>query len=278
MSSEPSDENLSEQSDPVASPVARPIDCVLSSVQFLSRLPIPSSLANHNKPDFENGSWSFPLAGMVICLPALAIMIAAYLLGLNAEIIAVLTITTQALITGALHEDGLADIADGFGGGANRERKLEIMKDSSVGAFGAVALVLSFLMRFVLLSNLLDLSFFTAIAGFITAQVISRSVQVWFWQSLPAAREDGLSSAFGTPSKQSAQTALLIGGSSLLLPLIAGVYIFSLAISIALIILLLVGFCKLCIDQIGGQTGDAIGAIQVLAEIAFLIGLLTFIP
>ena len=278
MSSEPSDENSSEQSDLVASPIASPVDCVLSSVQFLSRLPIPANLANHNKPDFENGSWSFPLAGMVICLPAIAIMIAAYLLGLNAEIIAVLTITTQALITGALHEDGLADIADGFGGGANRERKLEIMKDSSVGAFGAVALVLSFLMRFVLLSNLLDLSFFTAIAGCIAAQVISRSVQAWFWQSLPAAREDGLSSAFGTPSKQSAQTALLIGGSSLLLPLIAGVSIFSLAISIALIILLLIGFRKLCIDQIGGQTGDAIGAVQVLAEIAFLIGLLTFIP
>ena len=272
MSSEPSDENSSKQSSPVASPV----DCVLSSVQFLSRLPIPSSLANHDKPDFENGSWSFPLAGIVICLPALAIMIAAYLLGLNAEIIAVLTIATQSLVTGALHEDGLADIADGFGGGATRERKLEIMKDSSVGAFGAVALILSYLMRFVLLSSLLDMTFFMAITGFIAAQAVSRAVQVWFWQSLPAAREDGLSSAFGTPSQQSAQTALLIGGSSLLLPLIADVSIFSLAISIALIILLLVGFRKLCIDQIGGQTGDTIGAVQVLAEIAFLIGLLTF--
>ena len=150
------------------------------------------------------------------------------------------------------------------------------MKDSNVGAFGAVALVLSFLMRFVVLSSLLDISFFIAIAGFIAAQAVSRAVQVWFWQSLPAAREDGLSSAFGTPSQQSAQTALLIGGSSLLLPLIAGTSIYSLAISIALIILLLVDFRKLCIDQIGGQTGDAIGAVQVLAEIAFLIGLLTF--
>ena len=274
MSREQSDENSTKQ----PSLIARQIDCVLSSVQFLSRLPIPASLANHEKPDFENGSWSFPLAGMVICLPALAVMSAAYLLGLNAEIIAVLTIATQALITGALHEDGLADIADGFGGGATRERKLEIMKDSSVGAFGAVALVLSFLMRFVLLSSLFDLSIFIAIAGFIAAQAITRAVQVWFWQSLPAAREDGLSSAFGTPSKQSAQIALLIGGSSLLLPLIAGVSVFSLAMSLALTILLLVGFRKLCVDQIGGQTGDAIGALQVLAEIAFLIGLLTFTP
>ena len=272
MSSEPSDENSSKPPNPAASPV----QCVLSSVQFLSRLPIPDSLANHDKPDFENNSWSFPLAGIVICLPALAIMITAFLLGLNAEIIAVLTIATQALATGALHEDGLADIADGFGGGATRERKLEIMKDSNVGAFGAVALVLSFLMRFVLLTSLLDFSIFIAIAGFIAAQTVTRAVQVWFWQSLPAAREDGLSSAFGTPSQQSAQTALLIGGSSFLLPLIAGTSIYSLAISIALIILLLVGFRKLCIDQIGGQTGDAIGAVQVLAEIAFLIGLLTF--
>lgn len=268
MSSEQSDENADRKHSPV--------DYVLSSVQFLSRMPIPDSLANHEKPDFENGSWSFPLAGIIICLPALIIMVVAYLLGLKAEIIAVLTIATQALVTGALHEDGLADIADGFGGGATRERKLEIMKDSSIGAFGAVALVISFLMRFVLLSSLLDLSLFMAIAGFIAAQTVSRSVQVWFWQSLPAAREDGLSSTFGTPSPQSAQTALLIGGGSLLLPLIVGVSIFSIALSIGLIILLLVGFRKLCIDQIGGQSGDAIGAIQVLAEIAFLIGLLTF--
>ena len=265
-----------DQPDESGSKQNRPVDYVLSAVQFLSRLPIPDSIANHEKPDFENGSWSFPLAGIVICIPALVVMIAAYVLSLPLEIIAVLGIAAQAFITGALHEDGLADIADGFGGGSKRERKLEIMKDSSVGAFGAVALVLSFLMRFVLLSNLLEFSFIMAIAGFIAAQTISRSVQVWFWQSLPAAREDGLSSAFGTPSRQSAQTALLIGGSSLLLPLIAGASIVSLAISIALIILLLVGFRKLCVDQIGGQTGDTIGAVQVLTEIAFLIGLLTF--
>ncbi|MEP3232748.1 MAG: adenosylcobinamide-GDP ribazoletransferase [Hyphomicrobiales bacterium] len=270
MSSEQSDENDDRERSSLG--------CILSSVQFLSRIPIPDSLANHKKPDFENGSWSFPLAGIVICLPAVVIMVVAYALGLNAEIIAVLTIATQALVTGALHEDGLADIADGFGGGSTRDRKLEIMKDSSVGAFGAVALVISFLMRFALLSSLLDLSFFLAIAGFIAAQTVSRSVQVWFWQSLPAAREDGLSSTFGTPSPQSARTALLIGGGSVLLPLIAGVSIFSITISIGLIILLLVGFRKLCIQQIGGQSGDTIGAIQVLAEIAFLIGLLTFTP
>ncbi|MEP1443919.1 MAG: adenosylcobinamide-GDP ribazoletransferase [Hyphomicrobiales bacterium] len=266
----------SDQSDEKTTNEHRPIDCVLSSVQFLSRLPIPSSLANHDKPDFENGSWSFPLAGIVISLPALAIMMVSYVLGLPAEIIAALTIATQALVTGALHEDGLADIADGFGGGSTRERKLEIMKDSNVGAFGAVALVISFFMRFALLSSLLDISFAVALAGFLTAQIVSRAVQVWFWQSLPAAREDGLSSAFGTPSKQPARTAVLIGGLSLLLPLISGISPFSLALSIALIILLLVGFRKLCFDQIGGQSGDAIGAIQVLAEIAFLIGLLTF--
>lgn len=268
MSSDQSDENPSVERSP--------IDCVLSSVQFLSRLPIPSRFANHDKPDFEKGSWSFPLAGMVICIPALIVMVLAYLLGLNTEITIVLTITTQALATGALHEDGLADITDGFGGGSTRERKLEIMKDSSIGTFGAVALITAFLMRFALLSSLLDISLFMAIAGFIVAQTVSRAVQVWFWQSLPAARVDGLSSTFGTPSKQSARTAILIGGASLLLPLISGVSIFSLAISLALIILLLIGFRKLCFDQIGGQSGDAIGAIQVLAEIAFLIGLLTF--
>lgn len=268
MSYDPSDENSGKHRSPG--------DNILSAVQFLSRLPIPDSLANHDKPDFENGSWSFPLAGIVISLPAIAVIVVAYIIGLNAEVIAVLAIATQALVTGALHEDGLADVADGFGGGVTRERKLEIMKDSSVGAFGAVALVITFLMRFALLLSLLDISFFVGLTGFIAAQTVSRSVQVWFWQSLPAAREDGLSSTFGTPSKQSARTAILIGGGSLLLPLIAGVSIFSTALSIVLIILLLIGFRKLCFAQIGGQSGDAIGAIQVLAEIAFLIGLLTF--
>ena len=150
------------------------------------------------------------------------------------------------------------------------------MKDSSVGAFGAVALIVSFMMRFTLLVSLLDISFSVAFASFLAAQIVSRVVQVWFWQSLPAAREDGLSSAFGTPYKPYARTAVLIGGLSLLLPLMAGVSPFSIVASIALIILLLVGFRKLCFDQIGGQSGDTIGALQVLAEIAFLIGLLTF--
>lgn len=249
---------------------------ILSTVQFLSRLPLPASWVSHEKPDFENNGWTFPIAGALICAPAIVVMVVANFLGLSAEVIASLAIVTQLAVTGALHEDGVADIADGFGGGISAERKLEIMKDSSVGAFGVVALISVFLLRFAALSSLLSISIGLALAGFVAAQMASRAGQIWFWQSLPAAREDGLSSKFGTPSPQSCTYALIIGVAAFALPILVGASFWSILVALGLLWLLIKGFQSLCLSQIGGQTGDALGAVQIIAEIAILIGLVTF--
>lgn len=250
---------------------------LLSCVQFLSRLPVANALANHDEPDFARSSRMFPLAGLLITLPATGVMVLLSLFGLPAMVIAAMVIATQLMVTGALHEDGLADCADGFGGGQTVEDKLAIMKDSRIGAFGVAALIMAFVLRFALLVSLINISLSAAILAYLAAQMLSRTVQVYFWHSLPAARSDGLASTFGQPNEQSIQVALAVGIISALTLSFLAFKGGSIFIGLIITLIAFLVFRAVCQKQIKGQTGDTLGAMQVIAEIAFLIGLLTFI-
>src|SRR5918996_6396208 len=117
-----------------------------TGLAFLTRLPLVPS-APVAAPDISRTSWTFPVIGAGIgALGALAYAIA-HGLGLHAFVSGTLAVATTVLITGALHEDGLADTADGFGGGTTSERKLEIMRDSRIGTYGVCVLILSFGLR-----------------------------------------------------------------------------------------------------------------------------------
>jgi adenosylcobinamide-GDP ribazoletransferase len=174
------------------------------------------------------------------------------------------------LVTGALHEDGLADVADGFGGGHTREEKLAIMRDSRIGTYGASALALAFLARAALLEEIYyrdPLAILLILAG---AAMFSRALLVdLLWATRPA-RSDGLSVSAGRPQKFDALVALLSGGFLSLL-------CFGFAVSPAAAALALVaggltlGLIRaLAMRMIGGQTGDVCGAAQILCEIAML--------
>ncbi|MGO6905043.1 adenosylcobinamide-GDP ribazoletransferase, partial [Rhizobium ruizarguesonis] len=117
------------------------------AVAFLSRIPLPQSLFRGYDGRLGRLVRAFPLAGIVIgFVPALALFL---LLGLRADplMAALIALSVQVIVTGALHEDGLADTADGIGGGKSREQSLLIMKDSRIGTYGAIALILSFAIR-----------------------------------------------------------------------------------------------------------------------------------
>src|SRR5690606_24070433 len=126
---------------------------------------------------------------------------------------AFLALALQAFLTGALHEDGLSDTADGVGGGRDRESALRIMKDSRIGTYGAVALVLSFALRGAALA---------AIAGSVTPTVaglallgvaaLNRAAMVWHWSQLPPARADGVAASAGEPEEPATTLALATGG------------------------------------------------------------------
>lgn len=249
---------------------------ILVCIQFLSRLPVPERFADHDKPDFTRATRMFPLAGLLIALPAVLLIAVCNALRMPEMLGAALAVALQIAVTGALHEDGLCDCIDGFGGGRDSDSKLEIMKDSRVGAFGLVAAVMALILRVVLIASFLHISPAAAIAAFLSAQMLSRAFQVYFWRKLAPARKDGLAYGFGEPSRLASATAMTLGiGGALFLtlPLFQTVSV-ALALIGASAALTLFGL--LCKHQIGGHTGDTIGALQIVAEIVFLAFLTTF--
>jgi adenosylcobinamide-GDP ribazoletransferase len=168
----------------------------------------------------------------------------------------------QAALTGALHEDGLADCADGFWGGHTRERRLEIMKDSRIGSYGAVALMLALLARWSALAALMSAG---AWGLALAAMILSRAAMGLVMAGLPNARAGGLSAQHGAPSWVAAWAG--VGFGLLLGAFAAGSAALWLALAVALVAAGLAGVAR---AKIGGQTGDVLGATQVLAEVTAL--------
>jgi adenosylcobinamide-GDP ribazoletransferase len=175
-----------------------------------------------------------------------------------------MTLAATLLLTGAIHEDGLADTADGLGG-RTREQKLEIMRDSRIGTFGACALAISLFLRWSTIADIAEPRF-VALA-LISAHVAARACLPAFMSLVPPARTDGLSSGAGSPPSSSVVAALLLGAVCLL---------FSFGLTgtvVALLMLALIGFmlARITTRQFGGQTGDVLGAMEQLGEAAILL-------
>jgi adenosylcobinamide-GDP ribazoletransferase len=197
-----------------------------------------------------------------------AVLNLAYFAGLPELFCAVFALAVGALVTGAFHEDGLADVADGFWGGQNREHRLEIMKDSRIGSYGTLTLCFMILARASLLTALLDLPPLTTVILMAGAAAFSRAMMVdLLWATRPA-RSTGLSVMAGQPSRNTTLLALAIGGigagfgGSMVLAPEAGILAL-VAAGLALAMLR-----ALAMRKIGGQTGDVCGAGQILAETA----------
>ncbi|WP_207101909.1 adenosylcobinamide-GDP ribazoletransferase [Paracoccus shandongensis] len=214
-------------------------------------------------PPLGAAAWAFPLAGLPVGLIAGAVMWAALAAGLSPLIAGGLALGAQVMATGALHEDGLADICDGFWGGATRERRLQIMRDSRIGSYGTVGLVLTLGLRWLGLAALAEAQ---AVAAVVAVAMASRVAPVVLMAGLPAARADGLGAQGGTVGIRAVLLAALIGGLPMLVvPQGAAALVFA---ALAVTALALVARQK-----IGGQTGDVLGAGQQAAEIGLLLTL-----
>ena len=168
---------MDEDADP-AFPGATLAYDLAGCLRFYSRLPVPPLPGEgdpHAVPDFRTLPRMLPLAGLVLGLPGALVMLAAWGLGLGPFLAATLALTAGVLVTGALHEDGLADVADGFGGGSTSVRRLEIMRDSRIGAYGGVALMLSLALRIGALATLLDRGGHLAVLALVLAAALSRT-------------------------------------------------------------------------------------------------------
>ena len=215
-------------------------------------------------PDVTLGAWAYPLIGALIGLIGGGVFWLSHFAGLSGMIAAGLALTAMILSTGAFHEDGLADCWDGLGGGLTRERKFEIMKDSRLGTFGAAALVLSLGLRWAALSEMAGLSGFLAL---IVVGAVSRSVILGMLMTTRQADRQGHETLATRP------TPLRLGVGFILTLLIGLALLPPFAVAgLALWGVIVVLFWRaLLLRQLGGYTGDALGASQQYAEIGGLI-------
>lgn len=246
-------------------------------IRFFSRLPLPPVTRLDDpgaRPDFTRIAGAAPFAGVLVALPAAGLGVVLGYTALPALVTATLTVCLLALTTGALHEDGLSDVADGFFGAHDRMRRLEIMKDSRIGAFGTLALVLGTLLRVGLLAALWQ-RYPPADAAllFLAGESLSRALMVWQWQMCPPARPDGLAARFGKPGK-SAATRAAITAAVLLLPAFLLLSLPGLLIGLIVAVGAAYACGRFALSRIGGVTGDVLGAIQQLSGLGFLLGML----
>lgn len=241
-------------------------------LRFFTRLPCPLAASRNDTESLANFSRAvrmLPVAGALVGAMAAIAMAAASSCGFPPLLAAPLAICILVVACGAMHEDGLADCADGFFGGATREQKLEIMQDSRVGTFGAVALVLSLYLRAASLTLIAGQSLGLAAAVLIAAAALSRTVALMPLVLFPPARESGAAVAAGKPERGALATASCLAVLFALAPVVAGADPTRALAGIGLGAGAAYAIAVLAKQQIGGQTGDVAGAAQQLSEIAF---------
>jgi adenosylcobinamide-GDP ribazoletransferase len=233
------------------------------AIGLLTRLPLPhpASVA----PDgMARAQRAFPLVGALIGLAVGLIDRGLLGIGIPALAAAALALGASAALTGALHEDGLADVGDGFGGGRDRAAKLSIMRDSRLGTYGAIVLLVGFSTR---LSALASLPVASIVASLVVAHTLARAAIPVLAANMPFARDDGLGKSAGRPDMASAATAVVIA------VVLALVCLPAKAASLAVVVTVAgaAAMAALARRQIGGVTGDVFGAVEQVVETAVLV-------
>ena len=232
---------------------------VPAALGLLTRLPVRVD-SNRAMARGAASAWAYPLVGLVI--GSVVALLAAIVgkAGLPAQVTAGVVLLAVVVMTGAMHEDGLADCADGFWGGWEKQRRLEIMKDSRIGVYGVCAIALTLLLRWQLLVLLIEAD--VLCSALVAAAAASRTSMVVLMAFMPNARATGLSHSVGRPAKQAVAVAIVIGAAAAMVSGFAGVIVWVGAAT---------ALCGLIAQRkIGGQTGDVLGATQQMTEITAL--------
>jgi adenosylcobinamide-GDP ribazoletransferase len=257
-------------SSPRFAPVLRDIG---DALRFFTRLRVGEPCLSAPL-DVGRIAWASPVAGVAVGLIGALVLALAALLGLPPLLRAGLATAALVAVTGALHEDGLADAADGFGGGATRARKLEIMRDSRIGAYGALAIALALILRVGALAAALDGGFWRAGSSLVLVAALSRAAALTPLALLPPARADGAGAA---ASRLDSSALAAAWGSALVIAVALGLVALGLAHALLAALTSAAGalaMVALARRAIGGQTGDVAGAAQQCSEIAAWCGLL----
>ncbi|WP_026606991.1 adenosylcobinamide-GDP ribazoletransferase [Methylocapsa acidiphila] len=238
--------------------------------RFATRLPIPAPAAEagpHGPTDLARALRLLPAAGGLIGGLAAGVLVAGASLGLPPQLAAALAVGLLILVSGALHEDGLADCADGFGGGVTRQQKLEIMRDSRIGAFGTLALALTLYLRIAAIAAIAEQSLHLASAALVAAAALSRAAALLPLGLLSPARSSGLGFSAGKIGADALRVALPLAVLFALAPLAAGAGLARPLLSVVAVLVAALAFAAFAKREIGGHTGDVAGASQQLGEV-----------
>lgn len=248
--------------------VAKEIKLFICAVQFLARIPTPQ-LDDFQPEWIQQSARYFPVVGLMVGGVSGGILLLASLLW-SPWIAAVLAVAAGMALTGCFHEDGLADTADGIGGGQTRSRRLEIMKDSRLGTYGASVLFMSLALRILCIGTLATISPLLGLFCVLAGNAMGRSIAVLAMAAMPYGGDPGMAKE-GKPDRTTALNvviALSVGALALLpfTPLQA---------TIAVVVGIAVAAIPACLAWrlLGGRTGDVLGAIEQAFEIGFLLAL-----
>jgi adenosylcobinamide-GDP ribazoletransferase len=239
-------------------------DDLKAGITVLTRLPFARATPIAGA-DLARATWTFPIAGIGIGVIGAVVYAIAHKLGMPGLVAAPLAVAATLATSGCLHEDGLADTADGFGGGATRERKLDIMRDSRIGNYGVCALAMSLLLRTGALAALADPAL--VVPALIAAHGAARATIPAFMFLVPPARSDGLSFQIGAPPPSRVLIAAVIGMAILAICLGPGLAL----VALLLLIAVMAAMAWLSLAEISGQTGDVLGALEQVSEIVILL-------
>lgn len=239
----------------------------LTAVQFLTRLPVPRDLPFSDDLMLRATRY-YPLVGGLIGAIGAAVLWLASL-GLPMAVAVLLSMAATIFATGAFHEDGLADSADGLGGGMTRDRALEIMRDSRIGTYGAVTLGMVLALKATVLTG------FTvpdAAVALILAHIVSRAGTVQIVAMDSYAREVGAKFVAPTVAPEAYRAAMLTGALALVLA-VAWFGIGAVLGAVAVAVLVAGVFRAMVLRKVQGYTGDCLGGIQQLSELGLYLGL-----
>ena len=248
----------------------------LTALMFYTRIPCPKWV-DHSEAYLEKSTRYLPLVGWIVGgITSIIFICSSFLFSTTLSII--FAITASVLTTGAFHEDGLADTCDAFGGGWTKEKILAIMKDSRIGTYGVVALILIFLTKFIVLSDLLDISeniLLTVVAIFISGNSASRFIAITSIITHNYVSDTDMSKSKPVVKKNFNwyDPTIIIAAVFGFIPLIcfSSPIVFVVIIPMYLSKWLMLRFFN---KWIGGYTGDCLGAVQQISEIIFYISLL----
>jgi adenosylcobinamide-GDP ribazoletransferase len=239
-----------------------------AALRFFTRLPVPAWVG-HSADQLNHAARWFPAVGWIVGGIGAGVTLAALQIW-PASVAVLLGMVATLLVTGAFHEDGLADTIDGFGGGWTREQVLTIMKDSRIGSYGAIGIGMVLLTKFVSMAELAVLPGPTLAAALVAGHAVSRLASTSLIFFLDYAREEGKAKPLAT--RMSGGEWLVAASLGLLpcmwlAPVPAGM-------ALGLVMLVTVLAARYFVKRIGGYTGDTLGATQQLTELAFYLGLL----